>query len=130
MFNNSQLLLILYSIITCLLSLLSYCICKIDISAILFLLILSKAGLTALVEYNERKIFEVKLKEIKAVLTSQVTEEINVDEVTEMVKQQVKDAKLPETEVVHVIWDGIMNAVQWSGKNQQQNSNAVLRQVS
>jgi uncharacterized protein (DUF4415 family) len=89
----------------------------------------TKAGLTALVEYNERKIFEVKLKEIKAVLTSQVTEEINVDEVTEMVKQQVKDAKLPETEVVHVIWDGIMNAVQWSGKNQQQNSNAVLRQV-
>lgn len=93
-------------------------------------MILSKAGLSALVEYNEKKIFEVKLKEIKAVLTSQVTEEINVDEVIETVKQQVKDAKLPEIEVVRVIWDGIMDAVQWSGKNQQQNSNAVLRQVS
>lgn len=90
----------------------------------------SKAGLTALVEYNEKKIFEVKLKEIKEVLTSQVTEEINIDEVIETVKQQVKDAKLPEIEVVRVIWDGIMDAVQWSGKNQQQNSNSVLRQVS
>lgn len=93
-------------------------------------MILSKAGLSALVEYNEKKIFEVKLKEIKAVLTSQVTEEINVDEVIETVKQQVKDAKLPEIEVVRVIWDGIMDAVQWSGKNQQQNANAVLRLVS
>ncbi|KAL0824926.1 hypothetical protein Bca101_048603 [Brassica carinata] len=89
----------------------------------------TKAGLTALVEYNEKKIFEVKLKEIKEVLTSQVTEEINIDEVIETVKQQVKDAKLPEIEVVRVIWDGIMDAVQWSGKNQQQNSNSVLRQV-
>ncbi|KAL1194903.1 Eukaryotic translation initiation factor 5 [Cardamine amara subsp. amara] len=89
----------------------------------------TKAGLTALVEYNEKKIFEVKLKEIKTVLTSQVTEEINVDEVIETVKQQVKDAKLPEIDVVRVIWDGIMDAVQWSGKNQQQNSNSVLRQV-
>lgn len=86
--------------------------------------------MTALVEYNEKKIFEVKLKEIKEVLTSQVTEEINIDEVIETVKQQVKDAKLPEIEVVRVIWDGIMDAVQWSGKNQQQNSNSVLRQVS
>lgn len=90
----------------------------------------SNAGLTALVEYNEKKIFEEKLKEIKEVLTSQVTEEINIDEVIETVKQQVKDAKLPEIEVVRVIWDGIMDAVQWSGKNQQQNSNSVLRQVS
>ncbi|CAH2065568.1 unnamed protein product, partial [Thlaspi arvense] len=89
----------------------------------------NNAGLTALVEYNDKKIFEVKLKEIKAVLTSQVTEEIDVDEVIEAVKQQVKDAKLPEIEVVRVIWDGIMDAVQWSGKNQQQNSNSVLRQV-
>lgn len=86
--------------------------------------------MTALVEYNEKKIFEVKLKEIKEVLTSQVAEEINIDEVIETVKQQVKDAKLPEIEVVRVIWDGIMDAVQWSGKNQQQNSNSVLRQVS
>lgn len=73
--------------------------------------------------------FEVKLKEIKTVLTSKVTEESSVDEVIETVKQLVKDAKLPEIEVVRVVWDGLMDAVQWSGKNQQQNANSVLRQV-
>ena len=44
-------------------------------------------------------------------------------------KQRVKDAKLPDIEVVRILWDVIMDAVQWSGKNQQQNANAALRQV-
>ncbi|CAH2079542.1 unnamed protein product [Thlaspi arvense] len=86
-------------------------------------------GLPDLVEYHAKKMLEVKLKEIKTVLTSKVTEESSVDEVIETVKQLVKDAKLPEIEVVRVIWDGLMDAVQWSGKNQQQNANSVLRQV-
>jgi len=86
-------------------------------------------GLTDLVEYHSKKMFEVKLREIKTVLTSKVTEESNVDEVIESVKQQIKDAKLPDIEVVRVVWDGLMDAVQWSGKNQQQNANSVLRQV-
>ncbi|CDY51095.1 BnaC06g42190D [Brassica napus] len=89
----------------------------------------TKEGLTDLVEYHSKKMFEVKLKEIKTVLTSKVTEESSVDEVIETVKQLVKDAKLPEIEVVRVVWDGLMDAVQWSGKNQQQNANSVLRQV-
>lgn len=86
-------------------------------------------GLTDLVEYHSKKMFEVKLREIKTVLTSKVTEESNVDEVIESVKQQIKEAKLPDIEVVRVVWDGLMDAVQWSGKNQQQNANSVLRQV-
>ncbi|KAD0728477.1 hypothetical protein E3N88_43800 [Mikania micrantha] len=45
------------------------------------------------------------------------------------VKQHVKDAKLPEIEVVRILWDVLMDAVQWSGKNQQQNANLALRQV-
>lgn len=85
--------------------------------------------MTDLVEYHSKKMFEVKLREIKTVLTSKVTEESNVDEVIESVKQQIKDAKLPDIEVVRVVWDGLMDAVQWSGKNQQQNANSVLRQV-
>ncbi|XP_010528650.1 PREDICTED: basic leucine zipper and W2 domain-containing protein 2-like [Tarenaya hassleriana] len=89
----------------------------------------TKAGLTALVEYNGKKIFEVKLKEIKTVLTSQISDETDVDDVIEAVKQQVKDGNLPEIEVARVLWDVLMDAVQWSGKNQQQNANSVLRQV-
>ena len=52
-----------------------------------------------------------------------------MSEVIETVKQRVKDAKLPDVEVVRILWDVIMDAVQWSGKNQQQNANAALRQV-
>ncbi|RYR16638.1 hypothetical protein Ahy_B04g073670 isoform A [Arachis hypogaea] len=89
----------------------------------------SKEGLVALVEYNEKKIFEVKLKEMKSALTTQITEEVDISEVIENVKVRVRDAKLPDIEVVRVLWDVLMDAVQWSGKNQQQNANSALRQV-
>lgn len=35
----------------------------------------SKEGLTSLVEYNEKKMFEAKLKEIKLTLTTMINEE-------------------------------------------------------
>uniref|UniRef100_A0A2P2M4H7 eIF4-gamma/eIF5/eIF2-epsilon domain-containing family protein n=1 Tax=Rhizophora mucronata TaxID=61149 RepID=A0A2P2M4H7_RHIMU len=89
----------------------------------------TKEGLTLLVEYNEKKVFEIKLKEMKSLLTTQIAEEADISEVIETVKQQVNDAKLPEIEVVRILWDVLMDAVQWSGKNQQQNANAALRQV-
>ena len=95
----------------------------------LIMLIFSKAGLVPLVEYNEKKMFEVKLKEMKSALTTQIAEESDVSEVVETVKQRFKDAKLPDIEVVRILWDVIMDAVQWSGKNQQQNANSALRQV-
>jgi uncharacterized protein (DUF4415 family) len=93
------------------------------------LLILSKEGLIPLVEYNEKKIFEVKLKEMKSALTTQIAEEADMSEVIDTVKQRVKDAKLPDIEIVRILWDVLMDAVQWSGKNQQQNANSALRQV-
>ncbi|MBA0555041.1 hypothetical protein Golob_014104, partial [Gossypium lobatum] len=89
----------------------------------------TKEGLVPLVEYNEKKIFEVKLKDMKSALTTQIAEESDISEVIENVKQRVKDAKLPDIEVVRILWDVIMDAVQWSGKNQQQNANSALRQV-
>ncbi|KAJ4721527.1 basic leucine zipper and W2 domain-containing protein 2-like [Melia azedarach] len=89
----------------------------------------TKEGLVALVEYNEKKIFEVTLKEMKTALTTQIAEEAEISEVIDTVKQRVKDAKLPDIEVIRILWDVLMDAVQWSGKNQQQNANAALRQV-
>jgi hypothetical protein len=89
----------------------------------------TKEGLTSLVEYNEKKMFEVKLKEIKTTLTTMINDEAEISEVIETVKQQVKDAKFPDIEVIRMLWDVLMEAVQWSGKNQQQNSNSALRQV-
>lgn len=73
--------------------------------------------------------FEVKLKEMKNALTNQISEAAAVTEVIETVKQYVKDAKFPDIEVVRILWDVLMDAVQWSGKNQQQNANSALRQV-
>ncbi|XP_073039753.1 uncharacterized protein [Primulina eburnea] len=89
----------------------------------------TKENLLLVAEYYEKKMFETKLKEMKSALTSQIAEEADVSEVIETVKQHVKDAKLPDVEVVRVLWDVMMDAVQWSGKNQQQNSNSALRQV-
>ncbi|XP_059308134.1 uncharacterized protein LOC132613504 isoform X1 [Lycium barbarum] len=89
----------------------------------------TKAELLPLVDYHEKKIFEVKLKEMKSAVTTQIAEEADISEVIETVKQQVKDAKLPDIEVVRILWDVLMDAVQWSGKNQQQNANSALRQV-
>ncbi|KAJ4968131.1 hypothetical protein NE237_014832 [Protea cynaroides] len=89
----------------------------------------TKAGLLNLVQYNEKKMFEVKLKETKSALTNQIAEETDISEVIDTVKQRLKDANLPDIEVVRLLWDVIMDAVQWSGKNQQQNANAALRQV-
>ncbi|KAK8507897.1 hypothetical protein V6N13_140636 [Hibiscus sabdariffa] len=89
----------------------------------------TKAGLVPLVEYNEKKIFEAKLKDMKSALTTLIAEESDISEVIEIVKQRVKDANLPDIEVVRILWDVLMDAVQWSGKNQQQNANSALRQV-
>ena len=90
----------------------------------------SKEGLGVLVEYNTKKVFEVKLKELHTTMTDQIAENVNVNEVIEMVKVKRREATLPDVDVVRTIWDSIMDAVQWSGKNQQQNSNLALRQVS
>ncbi|KAL9234868.1 hypothetical protein vseg_009686 [Gypsophila vaccaria] len=89
----------------------------------------TQEGLQQLVQYNEKKMFEVKLAEMKSALKTQIAEDADVGEVIETVKHHVKDAKLPDIEVVRLLWDVIMDAVQWSGKNQQQNANAALRQV-
>ncbi|KAE8722074.1 putative protein phosphatase 2C 33-like [Hibiscus syriacus] len=62
---------------------------------------------------------------MKSALTTQIAEESDISEVI----KTVKDAKLPDIEVVRILWDVILDAVQWSGKNQQQNANSALRQV-
>lgn len=89
----------------------------------------SKEGLGALVEYNAKKIFDVKLKELKAALMTLITENSDIDDVIENVKLRHKESSLPDIEIVRLLWDALMDSVQWSGKNQQQNANLALRQV-
>ncbi|KAL9252617.1 eIF5-mimic protein 1-like protein [Drosera capensis] len=89
----------------------------------------TNAGMLQLAEYYEKKVFEVKLKEMKTALTTQISEEADIAEVIETAKHHMKEAKLPDIEVVRLLWDVIMDAVQWSSKNQQQNANSAIRQV-
>ncbi|KAF3614454.1 hypothetical protein FXO38_30834 [Capsicum annuum] len=53
-----------------------------------------KAGLLPLVEYNDKNIFEVRLKEMKSTLTIQLAEEVAISEVIETVKHM---SKMPRT---------------------------------
>ncbi|KAG0556742.1 hypothetical protein KC19_11G076400 [Ceratodon purpureus] len=89
----------------------------------------NKEGLGVLVDYNTKKVFDVKLKELRTTMTDMIAEDVNVNEVIEMVKLRRKEVTLPDVDVIRTIWDSIMDAVQWSGKNQQQNSNMALHQV-
>lgn len=89
----------------------------------------SKAGLTKLVEYNKKVVFDVKLKEMQSQLSDMISENAEVSEVIEVVKSRRKEAGLADIDVVRTLWEVIMAAVQWSGKNQQQNLNSALRQV-
>ncbi|GAQ78414.1 ARM repeat superfamily protein [Klebsormidium nitens] len=88
-----------------------------------------KAGLDVLVEYNNKKVFDIKLRELKATVTTMISEEAPVDDVIAFAKKEKKDSSLPEVDVLLDLWDAMMDAVQWSGKNQQQNTNLALRQV-
>ncbi|KAD5961833.1 hypothetical protein E3N88_13306 [Mikania micrantha] len=49
-------------------------------------------------------------KGMKSALTTQISEDADISEVIETVKQHVKDAKLPEIEVVRILWDVLMDA--------------------
>lgn len=47
---------------------------------------------------------------MKSALTTLITEEADISEVIETVKLQVKDAKLPDIEVVQALWDVLIDA--------------------
>jgi uncharacterized protein (DUF4415 family) len=71
----------------------------------------------------------VKLKELKTSLTDQISEDVAMNEVIDSIKARCKEASLPDVDVVRTVWEALMDAIQWSGKNQQQNINLALRQV-
>ncbi|GJP77349.1 hypothetical protein CLOP_g7758, partial [Closterium sp. NIES-67] len=90
----------------------------------------SNEGLKALADYQKKVVFDVKLKELHTALADMIEEEhTDVGDVIDMVKQRKKEGGLADGDVVRTVWDAVMGAVQWSGKNVQQNSNTALRQL-
>ena len=81
-------------------------------------------------DYQKKIVFDVKLKELHTALSDMIGEETDVGEVVDMVKQRKKESGLADVDIVKTVWDAVMGAVQWSGKNQQQNSNTAIRQVT
>eukprot|EP00271_Cylindrocystis_brebissonii_P023685 TRINITY_DN9969_c0_g1_i2.p1 TRINITY_DN9969_c0_g1~~TRINITY_DN9969_c0_g1_i2.p1 ORF type:complete len:347 (+),score=97.37 TRINITY_DN9969_c0_g1_i2:391-1431(+) len=89
----------------------------------------NKFNLTKLVDYNKKVVFDVKLKEMQTQLSTMISENAEPRDVIDVVKSRRKEAGLADLDVVRTLWEVIMGAVQWSGKNQQQNLNSALRQV-
>jgi len=91
----------------------------------------STAGLPQLVEYNEKKECGQNIMELGIYLHEIFeAEEPDLNEAISLVKSKKKDGNLPEPEVVKLVWNSVMDAIQWGNqKNQQQSSNSALRQV-
>jgi hypothetical protein len=92
----------------------------------------TQAGLPALVNYQERKLAEQGLHELKLRLQEHIEETPNgVSEAIEMVKEMSAEheGSIPQNMLVETLWKAIMDTLQISGKNQQQASNAALRQL-
>lgn len=85
-------------------------------------------GLGPLVDFQKKVVFDVKLKDLSSALEELIGDE-NVDGAIDVVKQRKKEGGLADADIVRTVWDSVMAAIQWSGKNQQQNVNAALRQV-
>eukprot|EP00959_Pyramimonas_sp_CCMP1952_P419946 8795888-Pyramimonas_sp.AAC.1 len=88
------------------------------------------AGLKDLVSYQEKKLSGESLQALEEELVAHMEEYPNgVAEAIEMVKEAKSKKGLTDALLVNVLWKSTMGAIQWAGKNQQQTSNAVLRQV-
>lgn len=87
------------------------------------------AGLHKLVEHFKKKLSDVKLKELGKELSEMVAQEDDVDSVIDFVKAKSEEASLADSDIIRTIWTSVMDAVEWSPKNVQQNLNNAMRQV-
>jgi len=87
------------------------------------------AGLPTLVSYQEKKLAAESLYVLEDALVAHIEEFPNgVAEAIEMVTAAKAEKGLSDALLVNVLWKSVMGSIQWAGKNQQQSSNAVLRQ--
>lgn len=86
-------------------------------------------GLKAIADHEESKRNDSRLKELGVSLVEGISEGTPPAQVISLVKAKKKENNLPDSDLVQLLWFSIMEAVQWGGKNQQQTTNAALRQV-
>mmetsp|Transcript_6052 Transcript_6052/g.6914 ORF Transcript_6052/g.6914 Transcript_6052/m.6914 type:complete len:430 (-) Transcript_6052:239-1528(-) len=94
----------------------------------------TEAGLSQVVNYYENKLRESRMTELKAQLTEHMSDEEDEaaakEKAVKLVKDQIQANEIKDTDLVKLVWGAIMDSIQWSGKNQQQISNAACRQVN
>ncbi|KAK9823766.1 hypothetical protein WJX72_005350 [[Myrmecia] bisecta] len=88
-------------------------------------------GLDKLVEYNSKKVAETHLEELNSGLVELVTADPPhpVADCVAMVKAKKQEWELPDTEVIKIIWTVLIDGLNLVGKNAQQITGAVLKQV-
>lgn len=88
-----------------------------------------EANLPGVAEKESKRRSEVLLRTLGGTVLQQISDEESVNSVITFVKSKKTEGSLADNDIVQLLWASIVEAIQWAGKNQQQTSNAALRQV-
>jgi hypothetical protein len=87
-------------------------------------------GLGELVAHSRKRFADARAKELKETLTEHIAEGGSLAEALELLKlKRSKDGGVPEAELVGALWDAVLASVDAGGKNSQQVSQAVVKQL-
>ncbi|KAJ2995985.1 Basic leucine zipper and W2 domain-containing protein 2 [Globomyces sp. JEL0801] len=82
------------------------------------------SGLEGLVEYHKKQ-QKLALKGQVALRLTELFQENNASEVSIYLKEQVSEHKWQESEVCPILWDSMMNSVDWSSRVDQIEQNVI-----
>jgi len=89
------------------------------------------AGLNNFVEWNVRRDIDRKVSELQEALVEMISGDSDVppQEVLNQVKARKEEHKLPDSEVLRMIWTALIKSVNTTGKNQQQIMQAIVGKI-
>ncbi|KAF5836610.1 armadillo-type protein [Dunaliella salina] len=96
-----------------------------------FTIFLQGAGLNNFVEWNVRRDIDRKVSELQETLVEMISGDSDVppQEVLNQVKARKEEHKLPDSEVLRMIWTALIKSVNTTGKNQQQIMQAIVGKI-
>lgn len=86
-------------------------------------------GLEPVVSWNKKRFSDLRLKELKELLTDQMSEGAPAADLVELVKARRKEGALQDQDMVGALWEAMMATMDFVGKNQQQVSIQVVKGV-
>lgn len=76
------------------------------------------AGLDQIVEYQRAKANAEVKKELQKKLEELIKDEASVKEITAMINEEKEKIKVPDHEIVVMVWNTMMNTVEWNKKEE------------